>query len=257
MKKIVVVLSILWGLYSCEVKQTTPEFEHLKSEKNIYVSNDSTKPYMKLDLEFTYPSKFNNDTLLVNIQKIFVQAFAGDEYAARSPKGAFEAFEKDITNEALILGSELGSEVPDFSNYYQKVKTVVTDTTGNIITVKTENENYMGGAHGMYNLSYYNIDLKTGTLITEKELFKPEAQDKIAGLITKGLKEKFGDKINEVLFQVDGIQPNGNFYFNKEGIVYVFNEYDIAPYSEGLIEVLIPYAKIKEIIAPQYAEEIG
>jgi len=201
---------------------------------------------MKLSLEFTYPSTFSNDTLLVNIQKIFVEAFAGDEYAGRSPKGAFEAYEKDLSDESLALAADLGKDIPDFSEYYQKVKTSVTDTIGSLITIKTENENYMGGAHGSYTVFYRNINILTGTLVKEKDLYNQAGLDKLPEFITEGLREKYGEKINEVLFETTDVQPNGNFYFNDKGVVYVYNEYEIAPYSEGLIEVLIPNEKIKE-----------
>jgi len=258
MRNIIIILSLLWIAYSCNTPlPKQPEFEHLKSEKRIYASNDSAQPYMTLSMEFTYLSAFTNDTLLANIQKIFVVAFAGEDYAGRSPKGAFDAYEKEITDESLALASDLGKDIPDFSEYYQKIKTEVVDTAQNIITAKTTNENYMGGAHGAYYVFYYNIDTKTAKLLTEENFFKPDTKKQISGFIYEGLQSKYGNKLNEVLFESDNIEPNGNFYFGEKGLVYVFNEYEIAPYSEGLIEVIIPYEKIRELIMPSYINKIG
>ena len=51
-------------------------------------------------------------------------------------------------------------------------------------------------------------------------------------------------------FWVYAIKPNGNFYITDESINYVFNPYEIAPYSLGQTEVIIPFYKLKGILKP-------
>jgi len=258
MKKFAYIFIAVIFVASC----TTPDrpqplvFDLLKSEKKIYALNDSSMPYMILDFEFTYPVSFKNDTLLTNIQEIFVNAFAGEEYSGRSPKGAFEAFEKTMSDEAMELAVNLGDELSGFSDFYQKVKTVVIDTTMNVGTIKTESESYMGGAHGSYTIFYYNIDLKDGRLIKEDRLFKAGSENKIPDLLLESLRSKYGESFDDVLFETDTVEPNGNFYFAEGGLMYVFNEYEIAPYSSGTIEVLLPTDKIRALISDDYSDKL-
>lgn len=259
MKKII-FFSLLCVFISSCVKTNHPKelvFENLKIEKKIFASNDSTLPYMLLNLEFTYPTSCINDTILQRVQKEFVINFAGEEYIGRSPIGAFEALDKSLTEESLALANELAKDMPDFSEYYQIIKSEVIDTTKNVITVKTMNENYLGGAHGSHTIKYCNINTQTGNRITDKDLFGGNVETKLPQLILDGLSLKYGTSIKDIIFDLDAIQSNNNFYFSDKGIVYVFNEYEIGPYSEGTIEVLLPTEKIKDIISEQYKEKIG
>ncbi|GAB6012305.1 RsiV family protein [Viscerimonas tarda] len=271
MKNFVVFLFLFFFLLSCTepVKKESLAFDTLKVDKKIFASNDSTKPYMKLKLEFTYPVAYCNDSLLNKLQNLFVLAFAGEDYAGRSPKGAFELFEKQLTDESLemaseldgdmalllktkqslpLMTSELDGDMADFANYYQTVKTAVVDSIDSILTVQTLTESYMGGAHGSHNVRIYNIDLRNATLLDESNFFKPNSTAKLKSLILEALNLEYGDRIDEVLFDKDDVQPNGNFYLNKDELVYIYNEYEIAPYSEGTIEVSIPMEKVSPLI---------
>lgn len=254
MKKIIPILFLLIFSFSCKdtVKKESLRFDNLIVEKKVFASNDSTMPYMKLTLDFTYPVSFYRDTVLNRIQKIFVEAFAGEEYVGRSPKGAFEAYEKDLTDESLELASYLNNDIADFAEYFQTIKTGIVDSTENILTIKTVKESYAGGAHGSHTVLYYNIDLNDAELLTEDDLFKSGYEEKLKAYITEELQKKYGDRINDVLFEIDEIQSNNNFYFDKQGITYVYNEYEIAPYSEGIIEVLIPMSKIEGLLKSEY-----
>ncbi len=250
MKKIVFLLFVFFGLLSCNnpVKKTTDlTFDKVEIDKKVFALNDSTKPYMKLNLSFTYPITGVNDTILSRIQKIFVEAFAGEEYLGRSPKGAFEALEKEYTEDALNLSSDLDGDLNWFGECYRNVSTDVIDTTKTIITVKTESSNYMGGAHGSYNVLYYLIDRENGNLLKEKDIFENYSEDAVSKLIKEALATKYGDSAKDILFDISDVKPNGNFYFNKDSIIYTYNEYEIAPYSSGTIEVAIPYSKLNNL----------
>jgi len=262
MKKISIFLVVLVTiLASCKKNTSEPavsnqdkwEFDQLSIKKEIFAKNDSTKKGMELTLEFNYPVDVPHDSILKEIQHNFIIAFAGDLYGNMTPEEAFNSFEKKVEEEALELGKNAIDDGPDFGTYFNHIKTTVLDTTAITITAKSEIENYTGGAHGLYNANYFNIDLRTGKLIGENDLFKGGYEKQITELLenkAKTTKNSMGDEI--MLFEPVDIQPNGNFYFTNEGIVYVYNQYEIAPYSEGLIEIIIPYENVQDLIAPPY-----
>jgi hypothetical protein len=51
-------------------------------------------------------------------------------------------------------------------------------------------------------------------------------------------------------FTIEDIVPNNNFWLSDNGIHYSYNEYEIAPYAMGVIDVVVPYSELTEIISP-------
>lgn len=255
---------ILVALSSCKKTQPSSDttiqhdwkFDSSLVDKIVHIDNDSTKEGMKLHLEFSYPSSYSNDTILNYVQNIFVHAYAGDSINLK-PKDAFNKIEKECTQQALEYGDEARDDSPDFSGYFQSIVTSVSDSSDmqNYMTVKTQIEQYTGGAHGMHNTQYFNIDTRTGDYISEDVLFEPMSKSVLQTIIKDLLieKTKVTDGSAITLLEPDAIEPNGNFYFSKNGIVYVFNTYEVAPYSDGLIEITIPYERVKDILSPNYS----
>ena len=120
---------------------------------------------------------------------------------------------------------------------------------------------YMGGAHGLSNRTYFNFNLETGNLITEKDIFTDNSRGAISDLIKVRIIEESKETyetgtppirdLDDTDFWTDSIKPNGNFYITDESINYVFNPYEIAPYYIGQTEVTLPFERIKKFLKPQ------
>lgn len=270
MKKIG-ILAILAVLIAVSCKRPKPEtaavtetsrwtFDTLHLAKEIFLNNDSTKGGLKLTLEFDYPSTFVNDSILKAVQTQFLASFTDDQngsYKGLAPVKGFEAFTDKNVEESVELGKAAQGSVIDFSEYYKTVKTSVTDTTLLTITGRTETLQYSGGAHDSRYIDYFNIDLRNGNRLTIESLFKPETSSRLVTLIKEVLattKNSNGDNIT--LLDPDSVQPSQNFYFNEQGVVFVYNTYEITPHSDGLIQALIPYDKLKDLIVDPYKEII-
>ena len=59
-----------------------------------------------------------------------------------------------------------------------------------------------------------------------------------------------------LLVEVDEVNPNNNFFFTAEGMVYLYNQYEIAPYAAGQIEICLPYEKVLPLVSDAYRKEI-
>jgi hypothetical protein len=44
-----------------------------------------------------------------------------------------------------------------------------------------------------------------------------------------------------------------NFYISGDSVVFHYNPYDIAPYSEGAIDVVVPYLQIADYVNSSFA----
>lgn len=96
-----------------------------------------------------------------------------------------------------------------------------------------------GGAHGSTFRKSYNIDLKTGKVLNLNDVLKdiPNYKETIDKYIYDEISKK-----PEVYFidSFKGIYGDISFNLDKSNLIIYFQQYEIAPYSSGIIEFKIP-----------------
>ena len=133
-------------------------------------------------------------------------------------------------------------------NPYEFTLTYDADEFDNYLSIISTEMTYTGGAHPSTLKSVQTYDMETG-LVTLDEVAK-KLCGKDSETILKEAKELFKKEIKENPdnFYDDSEKlvedlSSDNFYISKDGIVFFFNQYEIAPYSSGIIEVKIPFEK--------------
>lgn len=113
--------------------------------------------------------------------------------------------------------------------------------TPDIISVSLTAYTNTGGAHGNLNISFLNFDASTGKLIENSKLFTD-----IEGFIALA-KTHFEASVKDedVLFDRETFQLPKNIGYSDDGIILLYNTYEIAPYSTGIIELNIPFEESK------------
>lgn len=116
----------------------------------------------------------------------------------------------------------------------------VTDTLLNYTIYRF---NYLGGAHGMYTTAYHTYSLTTGYEYSAADLFGEERMEALTVLIRKKLYEKYEATNDDELFACgffpEYIAVTNNFKITREGVVFLYNPYEIACYAVGDIEVAV------------------
>ena len=56
------------------------------------------------------------------------------------------------------------------------------------------------------------------------------------------------EDLEEYGYNVDEIHPNDNFFLTDSSLVYVFGQYEIAPYALGETEIAISYDQLRELL---------
>ena len=149
-----------------------------------------------------------------------------------------------------------GDNQPSWYYYQLHKSNEILYEDENILSYSVDHATYTGGAHGSLQVLYYTIDLNSLTTITEEDIFTPNYHQFLTTKIIENLMKNYEvntpeELINEGFFDVNDIAPNSNFWLNNEGVHYIYNQYEIAPYSMGPIEVTIPYEDIQSIIIPE------
>ncbi|MPQ25481.1 DUF3298 and DUF4163 domain-containing protein [Bacillus paralicheniformis] len=116
----------------------------------------------------------------------------------------------------------------------------------NKLSVLIDDDMYSGGAHGMGTVKAYNYDLKTNKQIKLNQILNTKTKVKNA----KNYIYNYIIKHKEIFFsdiEISNISLDKNtaFYFTKNGIAVVFQEYEVAPYAAGNPVVNIPQSIYK------------
>jgi len=109
---------------------------------------------------------------------------------------------------------------------------------------------YTGGAHGIYGLGCDVFDLTTGEKILEEDLFIDDYSSQLCDILAEAVELSLPEEDREALF--GSPEPNGNFSVSEEGITWVYNPYEIAAYSSGIIEVPVSWEALKPILQPRW-----
>ena len=114
------------------------------------------------------------------------------------------------------------------------------------------NENYYGGAHGMYSVAGYAYDVETGKNLSFTDIVVDET--KIRDLIAEKLDEEYGDiffdDIHTLIDQYDFNSLCWSIsYFD---VTLYFNPYDLGPYASGSQQVAFPFSEYADLFDEKY-----
>ena len=114
------------------------------------------------------------------------------------------------------------------------------------------NENYYGGAHGMYSVAGYAFDVETGKNLSFTDIVVDET--KIRDLIAEKLDEEYGDiffdDIHTLIDQYDFNSLCWSIsYFD---VTLYFNPYDLGPYAFGSQQVVFPFSEYADLFDEKY-----
>ena len=267
MKKqtIILLFSILATSIFFSCTQKTIKTKENDFIKKYYLSKDTTKGALSIDIEVEIPVAFVDKDILKLIRNSIVTNLFGEEYLLHSNDSLVQIFTKDLVSDYKENNEPLLNEKDSASKYSFDNEHVLSGfsllSDKKIYVYGIERYMYMGGAHGLETRNYYNFDLKTGKTITEKDLYKPNFESELSELIKKRIVEESKENkdskdaepilsLEDTDFWTDSIKPNGNFYITDESINYVFNPYEIAPYYIGQTEVTIPFNRLKSLLRP-------
>lgn len=200
----------------------------------------------------------NYDDVTVSIE--------GNEEAGRAIMAEFagrkEAFEENLKLEETL---EMARENPavDGSIYYSEEEWYTVERNdGAVLSFSTMWDAYEGGAHGQYMKYGVNFDAGTGKLLTIADITQDQAAFQEI-CVQEMLRQCEDLKAQGILFEEDMITPGlrevlegkmkgEEWYFTENGIRFISNVYEIAPYAAGNIDFDIPYEMINDVLKEEY-----
>ena len=145
---------------------------------------------------------------------------------------------------------EILSEMPGWEYDFGLLKERETDQ---YVVFLSEDYVYLGGAHGgVIGRGGLTFDKKDGLLV--EKMIEPSCLDSIQPLLRKGLTQYFSDndmeispeELDNILFLESGTIPFPAWtpYPGEEGLVFTYQQYEIAAYAAGMPNFTIPYTDL-------------
>ena len=197
--------------------------------------------------EVTYPIFAGLDTAVA----IRLKKNIDGSVSMGNPEAEGKTMEQ-IGTEFIQDYEDFQKEMPDVSGGWNYQAQVTVETLiDTLLSLSVHEEYYTGAAHGGYGVYYINVNPRTGAEFTLDNLLRSGYQEPLvkagekAFRHVRNLADTASLNANYFEFADDKFQLNQNYGFKKEGIVFYYNNYEIAAFATGPTEVLIPYEEIK------------
>lgn len=131
--------------------------------------------------------------------------------------------------------------------------------TDRFVTYMGDADLYLGGAHGSYLCFGRTIVLENARWLTWDII--PDAQDQaFLSLVLKELSSQYFETTPEEAVKNMFLPANKELPFpvtdpilTDKGLLVIYQQYEIAPYSSGLPQCVISYDRLKSFVTPQTA----
>ena len=264
---IIVVALVLQSATGCNWMSPSDDspYNHIFREEEAHLTDDVSSPFCDFSIDYTYLEE-DRDSIAALINRTIQREWLGDEYASLPPVEAVDSFKNVYIRNYRKETSKMYSvdkakttydeAIPQWYNRTYSMVTFVEEGCAGILNASANYFEDMGGAHPNQWSRWMNLESETGKLLTIDDVFLPTAKKDIEQLLTEHLirlqAELYPD---ESMATLKDLQKKGflqstnmyiphNFLLQKEGILFLFNRYDISPYAAGEIVIKIPYEEI-------------
>ncbi len=101
-------------------------------------------------------------------------------------------------------------------------------------------------------IHYANFNLQTGQMVKLEDLMIKDFKPKLTKVAEEFFRRHYGFTNNQSLkgfnFKNGDFEINDNYSFNRKGIIFRYNPYEIAAYSMGSPQIFVPYEAVRHLI---------
>lgn len=262
---LMMLLSTWLGGCGLMEKYDDSPYKHIFKEEEAHLTEDASSPFCDFSVDYTYLDE-EGDSIATLINRTIQGEFLGNDYASLTPEEAVDSFMnvyirdyRKETGELYQVDRAKGTsdeEIPAWYNQTYSLVTFIEEGHGGTINVSANVFVDTGGAHPHQWSQWLNFDFESGNLLTKDDVFLASAKADIERMLLDHLMlmqaEIYSDESLKTLedlqqkgfLQMTNIYIPDNFLLHDEGVSFLFNRYDIAPYSAGEIVIEIPYEEI-------------
>lgn len=232
-------------------------FEMSKTETTVALADGNDAPSCKVLLEIAYAVSEQPERAQAINAAIVKRLF---ERQGMTVQQAAEAFANQYTTDYKRTLAPLYQEDRNdaakhaWYEYHYEIRTeTAAGRDDNTVVYLVHLDFYEGGAHGIQQLLAMNFDAETGQPLMLESVFvsgyeQPLSQkllEKLMDIADVSTEKELTDK--GYLYSMD-MFPSQNFILGEDGITFIYNPYEIAPYAMGKTEITLSYGEIEELL---------
>lgn len=258
MKNIIYIAIMAMWLMACshEPEAASIPFSTVTAEKEVTLTADKDAPSCKVTLNVAY-AKGDQPEIDKNMNQAIVQELFDME--GLSIQQAADSFATKYTQEykknlaPLYAQDKSDSEKRAWYEYHYTIDTHTQSGHDGAIVYLADVDYYEGGAHGIKQQIVLNLNAKTGERMTLKDVFVPGYEVRLSELLLEKLMKQVNvSSIEELraknyLYAMD-MYPSDNFILGDDEITFIYNIYEIAPYSVGKTEISLSYSDVEDLL---------
>ncbi|KAB1066142.1 DUF3298 and DUF4163 domain-containing protein [Salibacter halophilus] len=221
-----------------------------QSEKSSAEKSDSTikKPTIQHKLIERTVDNCNTQSDTCTYASVKYPVFSGSDRDKELNKFIFDSILN--VNDTSELRSSLDSfliqwrktyEMMDEAMPWVKESAFMASFEDSLLHIEQSHYLYSGGAHGNYGEFHSYFSWPELRHLSWKNFIDESENELIAKLKTnhaKAMKSKsYNDLIDKGYIFDDSLYVHNNFVIGKDSISFLYNPYEIAPYSEGIVKI--------------------
>lgn len=236
LKRTLPFLIFIMALSSCTSEFKPASFETITVEKPFEAEISAVYSKATGDKELS-------NTINANVESAIIETLNTPEN-----KSDLNEVLKAFNAEYLSFKNEF-SEVTE-PVWELHIETELSYQSETVITLAISTYEFKGGAHGNDKIKFLNLDAQTGEvlsfddIISQKEDFKALAKKHFLKSI-----ENKDDKLKmEDFFFGEPFHLPENIGFSEDGLVLLYNVYEVASYDRGYTEFMIPFTEAESYL---------
>lgn len=216
-------------------------------------------PSIAIDISIPVVKSLNKD-ISKKLDKTLASMIFEDE--ENSLDKAVHDFCRNRKEEFVLYINELinddGDNISDFSgffyNFYYYITANAESGWNGYINYTVTQEVYEGGAHPNSYKSTIIFNPIDGNRVTLDDILKPGYKEALTTLLTAKLLEQYNAKnikeAQEIGFFINetGVPIPSSYTFGDNGIMFIYNTYEIASYASGEINLTLTYNELKDLL---------
>ena len=254
---------LLLGFVSCNDSKTISQpviFESMMLDTVCPLFKNYDKPACHISIKFDVPSQANDADLKHAVEQ-FITLLPKDGAYENSSNGSVDQMINDYVRSYIMQYLSEGPDAIDsygedmeaaatWMSYEEDVEGKVMYNDKGVLSYQFHIYSYTGGAHGFTKTYNGVLDLANNSLVTSTHLFKDDKHEEVNNLLRKQLAMDNGcESVEELIekgqfFAPNEIEITDNFYVSNEGITWIFDPYDIAPFNMGEISISLSWDSI-------------
>ncbi|MCF7801586.1 MAG: DUF3298 and DUF4163 domain-containing protein [Candidatus Marinimicrobia bacterium] len=191
---------------------------------------------------------------VIGILNDVVQRFILATHDGAGMATGLETFSKQFFNDYQIMQED----IPDYRVNWELIRRVeVLLNLPEVISLKSMEYAFTGGAHGMSATRLASYRTETGEKIKLSDILLPDFDQQLQTIGEKSFRRQWEIPADQDLdeagfwFEKNQFRLSNNYAVTSNGLIFLYNPYEVAPYSFGTLELVVEFSEIRDLLDPE------